>query len=225
MQGDGLAATVPLEPGTPARAIDLSGNNVRLTVPTGAVEIGTLSAHAEARPAAAQGEPALTLTGSAEAITLPSLPDGRSWAFGPRIASISFDAALLGPLPGTPDLTARATAWRDGGGTLELQRLALGWGPLGLSGSATMALDEHMQPMGAATARLVGFDASLDALAKAGVLAPRAAQAAKGVLTILARAPEGGGTPQVELPVTLQNRTLAAGRFPLVRLPEWVWPP
>lgn len=215
--------SVPLDPGVPARSVDLAAVGLHATLPAGPCDIGTLAAHVDTRPAAVQGENAVTMTASAEAIGMPPLPDGRSWPLGPRIASVSLDAALTGPLPGAPDLAIRAAAWRDGGGTLVVRRLALGWGPLGLSGSATMALDEHMQPMGAATARLVGYDATLDALAAAGAMTPRAAMAAKGVLTILARTPEGGGSLRVELPVTLQDRTLTAGRFPLLRLPEWVW--
>jgi hypothetical protein len=224
LAADRFELTIPLEPGVPARSADLAASGVHAALPTGSVDIGTLALHGETRPAAVKGEDALDMTGSAEAIAVPPPSGGRSWAFGPRIASISYDLALTGPLPRGSDLASRAASWRDGGGTLELRRLALGWGPLGLFGTATMALDDHMQPMGAATVRLVGYDAALDALANAGVLAPSAAQAAKGVLAILARPPEGGGPPQVELPVTLQDRTLAAGRFPLLKLPEWVWP-
>ena len=105
-----------------------------------------------------------------------------------------------------------------------MRRLALGWGPLGVSGNATIGLDEHMQPTGTATVRLIGYDAGLDALASNGAIPQHMARAAKGVLNILARRPEGGGSPQVELPLSLQDRTLAAGHFPLVRLPQFVWP-
>jgi hypothetical protein len=220
---DRFELTIPLDPGVPARSADLAASGLRATLPAGPLEAATLAAHIDIRPAAAQAEDAVAMTASAEAINVPALPGGRAWPFGPRIASVSCEAALTGPLPGGVDLGTRAAAWRDDGGTLALRRLALGWGPLGLSGSATIALDEHLQPMGAATVRLVGYDATLDALASTGTLPPRAALAAKGVLAILARSPKGGGSPQVELPVTLQDRTLTAGRFPLLRLPELVW--
>ncbi len=216
--------TVPLDPGAPILSADLAATGLHGSVAGGSVDIATLAMHTDDHPAAARGEAALAMTGSAEAIGLPGLGDGRAWPFGPRIASISFDAALTGPVPGMADLATRAAAWRDGGGMLELHRLALGWGPLGLSGSATMTLDEHMQPSGSATARVVGYDDTLDALAASGALAPRAAVAAKAILTILAKVPAGGGTPQVELPLTLSDRTLTAGRFPLLRVPELVWP-
>jgi hypothetical protein len=217
-------ATVPLDPGAPTQSADLAAAGLHAAVAGGAIDIATLALHAEDRPTAGRGEAALTVTGSAEAIGLPAMRDGRPWPFGSRITSISFDAAVTGPLPGAADLATRAAAWRDGGGALELRRLALGWGPLGLSASATMTLDQHMQPQGTATARLVGYDAVLDALVASGTVAPRVAQAAKAVLAILAQVPEGGGAPQVTLPLTLSDRTLTAGRFPLLRLPELVWP-
>lgn len=216
--------TIALDPGASVLAADLAASGLHAAGMGGSFDIATLALHTDSRLGAGKDEDALAMTGSAEAIGLPPAPGGRPWAFGPRIASISFDAGLTGPLPPIADLTARAAAWRDGGGRLVLRRLALGWGPLGLSGKATATLDATLQPQGSATVQLVGYDATLDALAAAGVVAQRAALVAKGVLGILARPPEGGGTPRVELPVTLRDRTLTAGRFPLLRLPELLWP-
>ncbi len=211
------------DPAAPLPMGDLSAAGLRATLPTGALGIAALALHAATRPAATRGEAALNVTGSAQGITLPPLPGGRPWPPGPDIAAASFDAALTGPLPGPGPVAARAASWRDGGGTLVVRHLLLRWGPLDLSGSATMTLDNHLQPAGAATATLAGYDATLDAIASSGALAPRAVQAIKAVLAILAR-PAQGGPRQVELPVTLRDRTLAAGAFPLLRLPEFLWP-
>ena len=41
----------------------------------------------------------------------------------------------------------------------------------------------------------------------------------------MARPSPDGGPPAVEAPLSLQNRTLALGRIPLLRLPELVWRP
>jgi hypothetical protein len=213
-----------LKPGLAGRAADLSADGLRAALPSGELGIGALALHADTRPGAAPGEAALSVSGKAEAIDLPPLPGGRLWPPGPRIGSAWFDAALTGPLQGSGGLTARATAWRDAGGTLLVRHLGFGWGALGLSGSAAMGLDQHLQPSGAATTSLVGYDASLDALASSSALAARAVVAVKGVLAILARPPQDGGAPQVDLPVTLQDRTLTVGPFPLLRLPEWMWP-
>lgn len=111
-----------------------------------------------------------------------------------------------------------------GGGSLAIERLALGWGPLGLSASATIALDAQLQPMGTATARVLGYSEALDSLAAQNVITRRTATAAKAVLALIARTPEGGQTPEVEVPLTLQDRVLSMRQIPLARIPPLVWP-
>jgi hypothetical protein len=227
---DRLQATVPLEPGAPAREVDISGANVRADMPVGGtggaggMTIALLSLHGASKPAATQGEPALSFAGSAQDIGLPPQAAGKAWPLGPRIASISIEGALNGPLPQVADPVAKATGWRDGGGTLQISRFAIGWGPLGLNGSATLALDEHMQPMGTATAHIIGESEVLDAMAASGVITQRAALATKAFLGLMTKEPEGGGPPQVDVPLTLQDRKLAMGRIPIAVLPELVWP-
>jgi len=224
---DRLHADIPLEPGVPAHAADILARDLRAGMPSGkdatsGLTVGLLQVHGELRPAAPQGEPALAFTTSAEAI---GLPPGLPWALGGRISSLSVNGALNGPLPRVPGLAHRATAWRDGGGTLEIQRLALGWGPLGITGSATLALDMRLQPMGTGNARIVGYADTLDALATSGVITRRAATAAKALAALIARVPEDGGKPEIEVPLTLQDRTLSIRQIPLARIPELIWPP
>jgi hypothetical protein len=226
---DQLAVTVPLDADAPARFADLSATNLRVGLPEGGIAANPLTlalvhVHLDSTPAAAQGESALAIAGSAQDIGLPAPPAGRAWPLGPRIASVSFEAALTGPLPLAADIAVRAAEWRDGGGTLEIRRLALGWGPLGLSASATLALDEHMQPMGAGSAHIVGEDATIAALVANRVVTASAATAARTILGLMSRAPDGGGAPEVDVPLTLQNRTLTMGRIPLAKLPELLWP-
>lgn len=221
---DRFEVTVPLGAGPADRLpLDFAVAGLRVAASTGPLDIAAIAVHAVTWPAAPPGEAVLAVTCNAGTIDLPPLRQARPWPIGPRIAAASFDVALTGPWPGAGDVAARATAWRDAGGKLEVGRLALSWASLGLSAGATMALDEQMQPMGAATARVVGYDATLRALAASGVLGPRVAQAIGGVLGLLARPAQQGGAPQVEVPVTLENRTLSLGPFPLVRLREWVW--
>ncbi|MBN9561416.1 MAG: DUF2125 domain-containing protein [Alphaproteobacteria bacterium] len=224
---DRLHADVPFEPGVPAHVADIVARDLRAGMPSGkeaasGLTIGLLQVHGEVRPAAPQGEPVLAFTTSAEAIGLP--PDVR-WALGSRISSLSINGALNGPLPRVPGLVHRATAWRDGGGSLAIQRLALGWGPLGLTGSATLALDMRLQPMGTGTARIVGYAETLDALAASGAITKQAAMAAKALAGLIARIPADGGRPEIEVPLTLQDRTLSIRQIPLARIPELLWPP
>jgi hypothetical protein len=98
------------------------------------------------------------------------------------------------------------------------------WGPLDLTASATLALDDQLQPMGAGSARLVGYAETLDMLASRAAISRSAATATKAVLSLVAHSPEDGSPPDVEVPLTLQYRTLSMRQVPLVRLPEVDWP-
>ena len=223
---DRLGIDTPLEPGAQIDVADLAADGLRVGIPGGhanaAVDIGLLRLHAEFRPSAGRGEPALTTSASAEAIALPPrLP----WALGGRISSVSVDAEVGGPLPPAPSPVQRAQAWRDGGGTVDLRHVALGWGPLGVTGSATLSLDGQLQPMGTGAARFVGYSEALDGLASGGAITPRTALAVKAVAALIASAPEGGGPPEVAVPLALQDRTLSVRQIPLARVSAIAWPP
>ncbi len=223
---DQMHLAVPLQQDRPPAGATLTASNLQADVPVGsgttsALTIAALRGQAKQDPAAGQGEPALTLSLGANSLTLP--PATR-WPLGPRIESLSLDGAVEGPLPHTGGLTAGATAWRDGGGSVEIKRLALHWGTLDLTGTATLALDPQLQPMGAGSAKVTGYAETLDALAANGALSRSAAIAAKAVLSLLARPQEEGQPDEVEVPLTLQYRTLSMRQVPLVRLPELDWP-
>jgi hypothetical protein len=164
----------------------------------------------------AAAAPSLRL--SAEAIALPP-PPARQAAMGGHIASATAELAWSGTWAPSPDLAAAAAAWRDGGGRLSVRRVAVGWGPLGVTGMGDLALDAALQPTGSAQLRLVGVDATLAALVSAHAVAPSAAKAAGAVLGLM-KQDEGG----MEVPLTLRDRTLSVGPFPLAKLPSLVWP-
>lgn len=227
---DRCVLSIVLEAGVPPRDFQLEMENLRAGIPTptgsAALEVAYLHGRAEIRPGAAQGEPVLSLTADLDRILLPQSP-ATTWALGRTIPNLSIDAILNGPWPralAPTSLVQRAASWRDGGGSLEVRRLTAVWGPTDLAASATLALDEHMQLMGAANAKVAGHAETLDALAAARVITPGTASTAKVLLGLMAHAPEGGGSPTVEVPLTLQQRSLNMGRIPLVRLPELIWP-
>jgi hypothetical protein len=222
--GNTTSLSVPLQQDSPL-SLALYGRDMRLEASTGAwhVTVGLLNARAEfaADPPADQSRPAATFAISSEAIALPST---YKWPLGPNISSLSTDGTLNGPLPGTRGVTSWAEAWRDGGGSLEIRHLAMGWGPLGLTGSATLALDDQLQPMGSGNGRIVGYAETLDRLAAGGALSKSAATAAKAVLSLMAGTTDTDDSPSVDVPLTLQYRTLSMRQVPLVRLPELDWP-
>jgi hypothetical protein len=223
---DQLRMTLPLQPGAPPRSATVTAQALRAGMPAGgdasaSLTIGSLDLHLDLKPAAQAGEAALQFSLNAEAVGLPA-PFARP--LGPRVAGLTLQGALDGPVPRAHPLGERASAWRDGGGTLEIQHLAVNWGPLDLTASATLALDEQQQPMGTGSARVVGYAETLDALAAHGVISKSAATAAKAVLSLLAHTPDDGGASDVEVPLTLQYRTLSMRQVPLLRLPEIDWP-
>jgi hypothetical protein len=221
---DRLQIALPLVPGVPPGSADLAAANLRFGGPrdgaAAALTVALLAGHAAWEPAARPGEPVLHFALSAEAIGVPAPMPG----LGARIASFSLQGALNGKLPVLPDLAARAAAWRDGGGSLELAQVALGWGPLGVTGKATLGLDERLQPMGTGMLHLRGQTEALNALVAGHVITPGAAFAAGAVLGLLARPSPDGGAPEVDVPLALRDRTLGMGPVPLVRVPELVWP-
>jgi len=217
--GDTLAAAVPLGQDAP-NSFTLHAIGLRVEPAAGPwhVTAGLLNGRASlSGGGASQG---IDFTASAEAIELPS---GFKWALGRNISSLSAEGRLNGPFPPGGDIADQARAWRDNGGSLEVSHLAMGWGPLGLTSSATLALDDQLQPMGSGNARVVGYADTLDRLAAAGMLTKSAATAAKAVLSLMAGTSDTDEPPEVDVPLTLQYRTLSMRQVPLVRLPELDW--
>ncbi|MEA2772399.1 MAG: hypothetical protein QOD93_5361, partial [Acetobacteraceae bacterium] len=70
----------------------------------------------------------------------------------------------------------------------------------------------------------VGYAETLDRLAAAGTLSKSAATAAKAVLSLMAGTSDNDEPSSVDVPLTLQYRTLSMRQIPLVRLPEVDWP-
>jgi hypothetical protein len=155
-----------------------------------------------------------------------ALPATTKWPLGQTASRLTLQGALT-DLPKTAGSARQwAKTWRDGGGSLRITQYGLVWGPLDLSGSAELRLDDTLQPAGTGHARVVGYAAALDRLASAGAITRPAATAATALLPLLGRsASEGGNSPPViDVPLTLQSRTLSIIQMPLLRLPELDWP-
>jgi hypothetical protein len=228
---DVLRIDIPLDPDGPA-TVDLVGNDLRIGLPVApgaaasaeadpvaGLTIGLLKGHADL-PAAPLPVGFLL---AAEAVglpprALPAVTDG----LGSRISSVSIEGSLTGPWPGVADPAAQARAWRVAGGALRIGRLALGWGPLGLSLTARLTLDGELQPAGTGEAHVIGFARTLDALAASHAIGTHAALAGKALLGLIAQ-PAGGQTDAVDLPLTVQDRMLSIRTVPLLRLPALEW--
>ena len=229
-RADRLRLVFPLDPGFP-RWSELTIAQLRAGMPVGDTAVGltvqAFRAQGDLRPAAPQGEAAITFALRAEAIRLPA---NVNWPLGPDIARIDLNGTVGGPLPraGTP--MQAASQWRDGGGTIEVAALALEWGKLMVNASATLALDEQLQPMGTGAARVQGHTEALDALVTAGTLTQNAAQMVRTMIALFAppktatASQPGTDDGEVEIPFSLQNRRLFTRQLPLGRLPLLEWP-
>jgi Uncharacterized protein conserved in bacteria (DUF2125) len=225
---DRLAATLPLEAGVLPREARLDAERLRLGTPAGAVEVRHAMIEVETRMTAIEGEPAVALRLTASDLLLPPGEAGglapAVGVLGRGVAEAVLDLALGGPVPPGRGPAAKAEAWRDGGGTLALRGLQLRWGPLAASGTATLTLDEALQPMGAGTLRVAGAGEVLQAAAQAGLLTRQAAATGRGMLRLLSRTPAAGGPAELEVSLALEDRVLTAARMRLAQLPEWRWP-
>jgi len=222
---DRLRLDMPIERNVLPREATLVAKRLRLGTTAGALELRLAHLDIETRITAIEGEPAVALHG---VLTDVELPPGIAAApavatLGRTVRDVNLDLALTGPVPPGRQPAARAEAWRDGGGTLEVRALALRWGPASADAAATLTLDEALQPMGAGTLRLVGGEQVIEAATAAGLVPPRTVVMARTMLRMMQRTPSEGGGPQLEVPVTLEERMLTLARIPLMRLPEWRW--
>lgn len=157
-------------------------------------------------------------SGAADAIRLAiTLPP-----FERVIRTAQLDADLVGDLqPGR--LSDALEAWRAGGGTLEVRKIRLDWPPLAIYGDGTVALDERLQPIAAFTTRISGFDDTLRALETRGIIPRGQADSAMVILNLLASTPQGTDTPELTVPVSVQDQRLSVGPFNVLDVPEVVW--
>jgi hypothetical protein len=150
------------------------------------------------------------------------LPAGLDLPLGRTVGALSLEASLRGTVPAAPWPAALAK-WRDDGGTVEVARLTLTYGPLDALANGTLALDGGMQPIGAFTAKVQGFFPLVDALKEKGLVRGRDAVTAKVVLGVLAKKPADGGPPTLNLPLTVQGRKVYAGPLALAEVPAIPW--
>jgi hypothetical protein len=150
------------------------------------------------------------------------LPKQWNPPLGSFVSLLECQASLMGMIPpGPPEQAAKS--WRDEGGTIEVHRLHLEWGPLQIEAGGTLALDSNLQPIGALSAIVRGFSETIDALVAGGMVQPGDGSTAKQVLGLLAKTPKHGGPPEITVPVTLQNGWIYVGPAALAQVSPISW--
>jgi hypothetical protein len=142
-------------------------------------------------------------------------------SLGATIDSVTLSGALKGAVR-DGKLRDALAAWRDDGGTIELEQAALRWNSLAASANGTLALDETLQPIGALTATIENQNAVIDAAVAGGTMRAQDANLAKTLLGLMAK-PGPDGKKQLTLPVTLQNRRLYLGPAQIAVVPIIAW--
>lgn len=150
------------------------------------------------------------------------LPKESKPPLGSYVSVVECQASLMGAVPPGPPAQAAKT-WREEGGTIEIHRLHLVWGPLEIEAGGTLALDSNLQPIGALSAIVRGFAETVDALVAGGMVRPADGDTAKQVLGLLAKAPKRGGPPELTVPVTLQNGWIYVGPVALAQVSPISW--
>lgn len=159
------------------------------------------------------------ISGTIQDVVLPPVP---GLLMEPRIALMEMAGQVMGPLPPGEALPA-LRQWSEQGGTVEIERLILDWEPITLAAEGTLAFDAQLQPLVALSARVRGYGDLMDRLAKAGTIDRSAAEAAKMLLSLLAK-PDPQGRPAIAVPVTVQDGRLFLGPAPVARIPPIRWP-
>ncbi|HTJ64514.1 MAG TPA: DUF2125 domain-containing protein [Alphaproteobacteria bacterium] len=137
---------------------------------------------------------------------------------GSTIKKIGLHVQLMGVPPATYDGVG-LKAWRDAGGTINTPDLSIEWGALSFGGNGTLALDTNMQPEGAFSVHIAGYEQALDSLAAAGWIKMSGASLAKLAMGIAAQTGPDG-RPTVKTPLTIQDRHISLGPAKLGQIPE-----
>ncbi|MGH7045529.1 MAG: DUF2125 domain-containing protein [Stellaceae bacterium] len=162
-------------------------------------------------------EPGFGLALDLRQLDLPGPPG----ILGATIDELAISAILEGTLPNGP-LPQALAAWRDAGGTVELDHLRLRWGGVGVTASGTLALDQNLQPIAAFSGGIEGFRTILSALVAAGRLGTEEAALAQIALSALAK-PGADGKPQIRTAFTIQDGKMFLGPVQLGDAPRIEW--
>jgi len=201
------------------------GWKLRLTLQDATVEAGArvMVSSAQAtitappKPSGRHTEPVTVLAVEASQIKLPA-------AVGPLgevVDELAFGATVKGTIPNGKVADAVA-AWRDAGGTIDLDDLRLKWGALGATATGTITLDQELQPIGGFSGAVQGYDQILATLVQAGQMRATDAGLARIALTMLAKTGPDG-KPEIRTAFTIQNGQMFLGPAKLGRAPRITW--
>lgn len=216
---------LPLEAGQAPRRANALLQDLRAETSDGQLTLGQLGLDALWQGGASETEAALAIQFVAADLALPPAWFSQTalTALGPRLSHVAFDGALSGPIPPVGGMAQRLDGWRAAGGGLTLNHLRLRWGELDAGLRLALRLDPALQPNATGMLFLTNPPATLESLARLGMINRRSLDSAKFAVALITRRPEDGSPPVAELPVTYQGGTLMLAQMPLLRLPPITW--
>ncbi len=222
----GLSLMIETRPWALSKVRVLASGRHRVTVMAGGklktidIEFGSLIAALDFSPAGAS----FAATLNASDILYPRDPVA---GLGRTTKRLNVSVAVKGDVPGTRDAETMAR-WRDNGGTIEISNLDIEHGPLDVTGDGTGALDANLQPIGAFTLNVRGFNEAVDRLGATGIIKPNTAALMKTVLNMLAQGQKNESATEdantLKVPVSVQDGKLYIGPFVVAEVPVVRWP-
>ena len=177
------------------------------------IKIGTLIFHTAAPNNDDAGRPLIV-----NALQI-NLPDNPVTALGSSINRLTLEASILGHVS---ELSRESLSnWRDSGGTMEISSFSVDWGLLGLGLGGTAALDANLQPIGAFQTKITGYLKIVQALAAAGSISTKSALLIDAALDQLAKPVGDPPVPTIDVPVTVQDRTVYVTSLKLCSMPDF----
>ncbi|MFD1624248.1 DUF2125 domain-containing protein [Azospirillum griseum] len=192
---------------------DLTAQALNQPLPIASLD---LSAAQPSQPPGAATDTALTIGVTANGLTLP---DNAPPSLGRDVKRAEFSARVMGRLPQPEPVSL--SSWSREGGTVQVDRLALDWGPLAIALNGTLSLDPELQPLADLTAEIHGAPAALNAAKP--MMRPNEAAMARTVVAMLSRPTGPGGAPVITTPVKVQDHALFLGPLKVASVPRVVW--
>lgn len=220
-----LSLLLGLGRGDTVNTLTLSAKDLTIQPPSGAAPavIASFELAGSALPVSGQADSHTPTYEGSLTVRDASLPPDMAPPIGPSIRSLEIQGRLLGLLGNGPSLREKMNKWRDDGGVAELDRLYLNWSPLQLAATGTIALDDHLQPVGALSSQMQGYLEAADGLYKGKLMRARDLTLSRVVLNSMAEMKDG--VPTLTTPMSVQNGQLLLGPVTVTELPTLSWPP
>jgi hypothetical protein len=153
-----------------------------------------------------------------------SLPEDMDFSLAPKMAELSFEGRIMGPMPTPPTDPVAVRVWNDASGVIEIDDFTMLWGPLGLTAKGTLALSNELQPEAAFSAKVSGLEETIGQLKDEGKLSERDVSLLLASVGVLGRPTGIAGSSGPILPLSVQSGGLYVGPVKLMTIPRLDWP-